>query len=193
MLPCPAPPTYCPLNARSVELPAAGAGVGLGLGVGVGDGGGGGADTFVVKLMLPDPGTTSVIGLPLASSAWTVAEFTTVALRVSVIPTATVLPGATLPREHVMVVPAVHVPWLGVAERTVAVAVNASEITSCGIAVLPLFVTRIPYPASELASMELGPLSVIAMLAVAGGGGGPTGVTAFEAADSELFPAEFVA
>src|SRR6185437_4133461 len=164
MVPWPAVPTYCPLRAKLVELPAAGVGVGVGLGEGVGDGGGG-AETFVVRLMLPDPGTASVIGLPFASRAWTVAEFTTVALRVSVIPRATVLPGARLPNEHVMVVPTVHVPWLGVAERTVAVAVNASEITSCGMAVLPLFVTRIPYPASELASMELGPLSVIAMLA----------------------------
>jgi hypothetical protein len=103
-----------------VTLAGAGTGVGLGLGTGAGVGlgvgvgvGGGGADTVVVTLAMPLAGFAKVIAWPFASSACRLARLVTVAERVSVIPTATVLPAGTLPRLQVTAVAAVvHVPWL---------------------------------------------------------------------------------
>lgn len=107
----------------------AGAGVGLGVGVGVGFGGGG-AVTVVVTLEIPLAGFANVIAWPFASSACRLALLVTVANRVSVIPTATVLPAGTLPRLHVTVAAAVvQVPWLGVAEATDALLAAKASVT----------------------------------------------------------------
>lgn len=119
-----------------------------------------------------------------------------VAVSVSVIPTATVFPAGTLPKLHVMVDPAKHVPWLGVAETMDApVAVKAFVTITCGTAALPLFVTTISYPAVEFAGMLLGPLMEIARFAVMGGGGGvvASGIMELEGSDGRLSPSEFVA
>jgi hypothetical protein len=68
----------------------------------------------------------------------------TVALTVSVIPTATVLPAATLPSVQVTGAVAVHDPWLGTAESSVAaVPENPSVTITCGTAALPVLITRI--------------------------------------------------
>jgi hypothetical protein len=106
-----------------------GAGVGLGVGVGFG-GGGGGVVTVVVTLAVPLAGLAKTIAWPVASSACRLALLVTVANRVSVIPTATVLPAGTLPRLHVTAAAAVvHVPWLGVADATDALLAAKASVT----------------------------------------------------------------
>lgn len=107
----------------------AGAGVGLGVGVGFG-GGGGGSETVVVTLAIPFAEFAKIIAWPLASCACRLALFVTVANRVSVIPTATVLPAGTLPRLHVTAAAAVvQVPWLGVADATDALLAAKASVT----------------------------------------------------------------
>jgi hypothetical protein len=99
----------------------------------------------VVTLAVPFAGFANVIAWPVPSSACRLARLVTVAKIVSVIPTATVLPAGTFPRLHVTAAAAVvQVPWLGVADATDALlAAKASVTITCGIAVVPLFVTRI--------------------------------------------------
>jgi hypothetical protein len=93
-------------------------------------GGGGVAATFVVTLAIPLAGFANVIAWPDAFCACRLALLVTVANRVSVIPTATVLPAGTLPRLHVTAAAAVvHVPWLGVAEATEALFAAKASVT----------------------------------------------------------------
>lgn len=127
-VPLPVPVTYVPLSARSVTTAGVGVGVGVGIGVGVGVGvGGGGAETVVVTLAVPLAGFASAIACPFPSRAWTLAVFTTVAVRFCVIPIAAVLPDARLPRLQVTAVAVAQLPWLGIAEITDALFnVNAS-------------------------------------------------------------------
>jgi hypothetical protein len=144
---------------------------------------------------MPLAGFAKVIAWPFASSACRLARLVTVAERVSVIPTATVLPAGTLPRLQVTAVAAVvHVPWLGIADATDALlAAKASVTITCGTAVLPLFVTRISYPVVAFADNVVGPLMLTARFATVGAGGGrggagADGVTAFEGRDGKLSP-----
>ena len=61
---------------------------------------------------------------------------------------------------------------------------------------MPLLITRISYPAVELAGAPVGPLMVTATFTAAegvGGGTGAVGVTALEGAESALTPTELVA
>lgn len=164
------------------------------MGVGVGEGeGAGGARIFVVTLALPEPGTATVKELPAASSTCIDELLVTVALTVSVIPTATVAPAATLPSVQVTGAVVLHEPWLGMAEFSVAAAKEKSSVTiTCATAVVPLLVTRISYPTVEFAGAEVGPLMVTARFTGAGGAGGggagAAGVTAFEEAEFALEP-----
>lgn len=128
------------------------------------------------------------------------ALFVTVAFSVSVTPMATVLPAGTLPSEQVTGTVAVQEPWLGTAESNVAaVDENPSLTITCGTAVLPELITRISYPAVELAGAEVGPLIVTATSTGAGGGGGggggtgALGVMALEGAEFALAPTELIA
>jgi hypothetical protein len=153
--------------------------------------------TVVVTLADPFDGFAKVIAWPVASSACKLALLVIVANKVSVIPTATVLPAGTLPRLHVTAAAAVvHVPWLGVADATDALlAANAFVTITWGTAVLPLLVTRISYPALEFADNALGPLMLTTRFATAGGAGGagPNGITAFDGRDGKLSPTWLVA
>lgn len=106
-----------------------GAGAGAGPGVGVGVGGAGLAETVVVTLADPLAGFVKLIAWPFASSACSVALFVTVATRFSVIPRATVLPAAMLPKLHVMDAPVVQLPWLGIADATDALLAAKAFVT----------------------------------------------------------------
>jgi len=107
-----------------------GVGVGIGTGVGVGVGGAGTAETVVVTLADPFAGFANVIAWPAASKACRLTRLVTVDKRVSVIPTATVLPAGTLPRLHLTAVPdVVQLPWLGIADATDALLAAKASVT----------------------------------------------------------------
>jgi hypothetical protein len=136
----------------------------------------------VVALALLDPGLPSVITWPFPSSACKVDVLVVVAIRVSITPSATVPPAGMLPRLHITAVFVMQVPWLGMAERIVALAVKVFVTMTWATVALPVLVTMIWYPTSVLAVATVGPLMVTARLATPGVGGA-VGVTALEGAE----------
>jgi hypothetical protein len=146
----------------------------------------------VVALALLDPGLPIVITWPFPSRACSVDVLVVVAIRVSTTPRETVPPAGMLPRLHITAVFVMHVPWLGMAESMVALAVNESVTITWATVALPLFVTMIWYPTSVLAVATVGPLIVTARLATPGAGGA-VGVTALEGAEFALSPMALVA
>src|SRR5262249_7582288 len=155
-------------------------------------GGGAGAAIVVVMLAVLLSGLASGNTLPCASFPFTVAVLVPAEMMFRVSVTVAVPPASSAPRLQGNVLPATRqVPWLLNSETNVAPVVGMESVRiTCATAPGPPFTTVMVYGVSALAFTEVAPCIEIAR---SGGPAATEGVTAFDGADSTLFPFTFVA